>query len=91
MHGTCVGCPSPDSVPRLARPCREMEAIVEHYHEPALGAKDITVAELNMRGPLFQYWVLLKVSKRWLLALCTPARSDLHRSALNCINSDRTG
>jgi hypothetical protein len=39
-----------------------MQAIVDHHHEPAPGASDITMDELNVRGPFFQYTALIKAS-----------------------------
>jgi ABC-type multidrug transport system ATPase subunit len=39
---------------------KEMMAIVEAAHMPAPGARDLKFEELNVHGPLFQYWVLLK-------------------------------
>lgn len=37
-------------------------AITDAAHVPAPGARDLTFEELNVHGPLFQYWVLLKAS-----------------------------
>ena len=37
-------------------------AITDSAHVPAPGARDLTFEELNVHGPLFQYWVLLKAS-----------------------------
>ena len=38
-----------------------MRAIVDAAHVPAPGARDLSIEELNVHGPFFQYWVLLKV------------------------------
>ena len=50
-------CPALSSNPV----CSEMRAIVDAAHVPAPGARDLSIEELNVHGPLFQYWVLLKV------------------------------
>ncbi|EFN59720.1 hypothetical protein CHLNCDRAFT_133292 [Chlorella variabilis] len=42
----------------------EMAAIVDAAHEPAPGARDLTVAELNVRGPFFQYARLFQMYNR---------------------------
>ena len=50
-------CPALSSNPV----CSEMRAIVDAAHVPAPGARDLSIEELNVHGPFFQYWVLLKV------------------------------
>lgn len=63
---------------------REMMAIVDAAHVPAPGARDLKFEELNVHGPLFQYWVLLKVRLRLvgrplklaLLAVCGRGKPD---------------
>ena len=37
-------------------------AILDAAHVPAPGARDLKFEDLNVHGPLFQYWVLLKAS-----------------------------
>ena len=48
-----------------------MAAVVDAAHAPAPGAADLDFSELNVHGPLFQYFVLLKV----LLVLLAPCRA----------------